>query len=287
MRTKAEFEKLYQSILYSTDHLTHPTERERSNFKMKFLQTFQKYSSVRLTDEHEAVLNRLHKRNDIVILRQDKGRGVGIVDKTTYVTKSENFLGGQEFIELQNDPTKSFQTKVQDTLREMKKRFVPASTYPSSARPGRYYGLAKLHKIASRLDEAGIVDELPMRPVISNIGTATYELSRYLAGLSKPLTRSEFSVDSSKEFVDTLRTQTLPPGFCLVSFDVVSLFTKVPLDFTIELILKKIYEDRVITTKISRQQMKKLLLMCTKEMHFSYNGRMYQQVDGVAMESPL
>ena len=50
MRTKAEFEKLYQSILYSTDHLTHLTERERSNFKMKFLQTFQKYSSVRLTD---------------------------------------------------------------------------------------------------------------------------------------------------------------------------------------------------------------------------------------------
>ena len=73
----------------------------------------------------------------------------------------------------------------------------------------------------------------------------------------------------------------------MVSFDVVSLFTKVPLDFTIELILKKIYEDRVITTKISRQQMKKLLLMCTKEMHFSYNGRMYQQVDGVAMGSPL
>ena len=88
----------------------------------------------------------------------------------------------QEFIELQNDPTKSFQTKVQDTLREMKKSFGPASTYekiyPSSARPGRYYGLAKLHKIANRLDEAGIVDELPMRPVITNIGTATYELSR-------------------------------------------------------------------------------------------------------------
>ena len=291
MRTKAEFENLYRSILYSIDHLTHLTERERSNFKIKFLETFQKYSSVRLTDEHEAVLNRLHKRDDIVILRQDKGRGVVIVDKTTYISKAEDFLGGQEFIELQDDPTKSFQTKVQDTLREMKKSFGPATTYdkiyPSSARPGRYYGLAKLHKIANRLDEAGIVDELPMRPVISNIGTATYELSRYLAGILKPLTRSDFSVDSSKEFVDTLKTQTLPPGFCLVSFDVVSLFTKVPLDFTIELILKKIYEDRVIATKISRHQMKKLLLMCTKEMHFSFNGRIYQQVDGVAMGSPL
>ena len=33
--------------------------------------------------------------------------------------------------------------------------------------------------------------------------------------------------------------------------------------------------------------MKKLLLICTKEMHFSFNGKMYQQIDGVAMGSPL
>ena len=103
----------------------------------------------------------------------------------------------------------------------------------------------------------------------------------------KPLTRSEYSVESSKDFVDMLANKTLPPGFSLVSFDVVSLFTKVPLDFTINLILKKIYDDRAISTKISRQQMKKLLLICTKEMHFSFNGRMYQQIDGVAMGSPL
>ena len=84
-----------------------------------------------------------------------------------------------------------------------------------------------------------------------------------------------------------LANRSLPPGFSLVSFDVISLFTKVPLDFTINLILKKIYDDRAINTKISRQEMQKLLLICTKEMHFSFNGRIYQQIDGVAMGSPL
>ena len=51
-------------------------------------------------------------------------------------------------------------------------------------------------------------------------------------------------MDCSKAFVDMLSNKALPPGFSLVSFDVVSLFTKVPLDLTINLILKKIYDDR-------------------------------------------
>ena len=297
MRTKAEFERFYQSILNSTDHLSHLPERERINLKAKFIDTYNKYSTVRLPEEHERVLNGLYRNRDIVILRQDKGRGVVILDKTIYVSKGEEFLSGPEFVELDEDPTKSFQDKVQRTLLEMKKCFetkVYEKIYPSSARPGLYYGLAKVHKIANQMSGGGSPEErsnaahiLPLRPVISNIGTATYELSRYLAGVLKPLTKSEYSVESSKDFVDMLSNKSLPPGFSLVSFDVVSLFTKVPLDFTIDLILKKIYDDKAIVTKISRQRMKKLLLICTKEMHFNFNGRIYQQIDGVAMGSPL
>ena len=72
-----------------------------------------------------------------------------------------------------------------------------------------------------------------------------------------------------------------------MSFDVVSLFTKVPLEYTIELILNKIYRDKIVKTKLKREEMKKLLQICTKEMHFSFNGVIYRQVDGVAMGSPL
>ena len=172
--------------------------------------------------------------------------------------------------------------------------------YPSSSRPGLYFGLAKIHKIAARLnifddrqqplspaDRIELTRDLPLRPVISNIGTATYELSRHLANLLKPLTKSEYSIESTQHFVEKLRGKSIPNGYRLVSFDVVSLFTKVPLDFTIELILNKIYRDRKIKTKISRDQMRKLLQICTKEMHFMFNGKIYRQVDGVAMGSPL
>ena len=297
MKSKAEFERFYQSILNSTNHLNHLPERERMNLKTKFLDTYRKYSGIRLNSDHEAILKNLYSNKDIVILRQDKGRGVVIMDRTKYVEKAAEFLEGPEFTKLEEDPTKTFQTRVQNTLRGIKKCFdkkTYESIYPSSARPGLFYGLAKVHKIADLLGEDGNpIDSpsastaLPLRPVISNIGTATYELSRHLAKLLKPLTKSGFALESSKEFVELLRSRTLPPGFKLVSFDVVSLFTKVPLDYTIEVILRKIYDEHLITTKIPRGKMKKLLLICTKEVHFLFNGQTYQQIDGVAMGSPL
>ena len=46
----------------------------------------------------------------------------------------------------------------------------------------------------------------------------------------------------------------------------------VPIDFTIDLILKRIYEDNGIQTNIKKKEMKQLLLLCTETVHFSYNG---------------
>ena len=69
--------------------------------------------------------------------------------------------------------------------------------------------------------------------------------------------------------------------------DVTSLFTNVPLDFTIDVVLKSIYDENEINTNIPKQQMRDLLLLSTKNVHFSYNGDIYTQADGIAMSSPL
>ena len=103
----------------------------------------------------------------------------------------------------------------------------------------------------------------------------------------KPLTKSDYSIDSTKDFVGKVRSMNITEDHELISFDVVSLFTSVPLDFTIELILDKIYKKKLIKTKLKREEMKKLLQICTKEMHFSFNGVIYRQINGVAMGSPL
>ena len=115
-RTQVEFERLYQEILDHTGHLGHLTEREKVQLKTKFMDTFTKFSKVKIPEEDRKVLEKLYKNKDIVILRQDKGRGVVILDKTVYLSKGENFLNGPEFQKLNNDPTKSFQRQVQETL---------------------------------------------------------------------------------------------------------------------------------------------------------------------------
>ena len=74
----------------------------------------------------------------------------------------------------------------------------------------------------------------------------------------------------------------------MVSFDVVSLFTNVPLiKETNEIILKRIYINKEITTDIPKKEMKELLILCTKNVHITFNNETYIQVDGVAMGSPL
>ena len=73
----------------------------------------------------------------------------------------------------------------------------------------------------------------------------------------------------------------------MVSFDVASLFTNAPLEETIEMILKRVCIDKEITTDIPKQEMKKLLILCTNNAHFTFNNETYIQVDGVALGSPL
>ena len=156
--------------------------------------------------------------------------------------------------------------------------------YPSASQPGLYFGLGKIHK----LEEGNRnVEDLPLRPVISNIGTATYQISKYLANLLAPLAKSIYTIESTKDFLDKLKQKSIHPDYLMVSFDVVSLFTNVPLDYTIDLILKQVYEEKLIETKFKKMQLRELLNMCTKEMHFAFNEEMYKQIDGVAMGSPL
>ena len=73
----------------------------------------------------------------------------------------------------------------------------------------------------------------------------------------------------------------------MVSFDVKSLFRNVPLDRTINIILKRIYDQAELQTFLTRWELKEMLLLCTKKVHFKFNGKTYIQTDGVAMGSPL
>ena len=105
--------------------------------------------------------------------------------------------------------------------------------------------------------------------------------------LLSPLSTSEYTVSRSKEFMTTIKNGQVLSGFHMVSFDVKSLFTNVPLEYTIGLVLERIYNKVELVTNITRSEMKEMLLLCTKNVHFSYNHDIYIQRDDVAMDSPF
>ena len=82
-----------------------------------------------------------------------------------------------------------------------------------------------------------------------------------------------------------IKQQVIASSYKLVSFDVKSLFTNVPLDRTIDIILKRIYDKHEITTNFGRKEMKDLNTLGTKNVPLTFNNEIL--IDGIAMGSPL
>ena len=75
------------------------------------------------------------------------------------------------------------------------------------------------------------------------------------------------------------------PYMC--SFNVVSLFTNIPINETIDICLKLLFKNKELVHNLTKTQFKKLLIYCVKQNHFVFNEKIYDQIDGVAMGSPL
>ena len=53
----------------------------------------------------------------------------------------------------------------------------------------------------------GTAKDLPLRPIISTIRTAMYELPKYLDQILKPLGQLQCTIKSIKSFIETLKKQ--------------------------------------------------------------------------------
>ena len=75
----------------------------------------------------------------------------------------------------------------------------------------------------------------------------------------------------------------------LVSFDVVSLFTKIPVNLAVKVAGERLREDASLgqRTSLPVEDIIHLLSFCLITTQFAYNGTYYQQVFGTAMGSPV
>ena len=82
-----------------------------------------------------------------------------------------------------------------------------------------YTDLPKTHK-----------PQLSVRPILSATATYNFDLAKWLDSILKPLATNNFMVSDTFTFVHEIASLKPNPTDVFVSYDVVSLFTSVPLD---------------------------------------------------------
>ena len=74
--------------------------------------------------------------------------------------------------------------------------------------------------------------------------------------------------------------------YLMVSFDVCSQFTNIPLNEAIDLAVDIIFDNNQ-SMNVTKPQLKKLFVFATSQFHFLFNNEIHDQTNRVAMESLL
>ena len=105
-----------------------------------------------------------------------------------------------------------------------------------------------------------------MRPIVNTIGGPTYLLAKFLAAKLRPLVgHTKSFVKDSASFIDDLKRIKLEPEDILVSFDVVSLYTCIPIN-----------EAMAVINRLTDPDTAKLVELCLTSTFFSFEGEFYE-----------
>ena len=137
---------------------------------------------------------------------------------------------------------------------------------PSGSQPGKICGLAKVHK-----------ENTPLRPVVSMIRTAEYNLAKYILKIINDAMPTTYMLNPAGSFVNQISSFDFQPSHVLVSYDVVSLFTNIPLNETIDIICNYVYQQHS-PPKYFKEAFKKLHQIATGG-YFLHRGKLYCQID--------
>ena len=245
--------------------------------------------------EYEAFLG-LVGNDTIIIQKADKGNTVVIVDRSSYIQKMEELLSDtSKFTKVSFNPKHKVNKELrhiidmEETIKHvlddlLQSGYLSEEDYqkmkPTGSRPGIMYGLCKVHK---GITVGSLVP--PFRPILSAIRTCSYSLAKFFVPILKEYTINEYTIKDSFTFAEEIAT--LNPDHYMVSFDVESLFTNIPLDETINICVERLYKRKKKVKGLLKRHFKELLTLATKSSCFLFNGVHYSQIDGVAMGSPL
>ena len=217
------------------------------------------------------------KEQNLVLAKADKGEALILLSKTNYSDEVLEFLHKANATPLRYKFTE-YNTKIRAVLDKPSQIFGNKGEFLKQmvvAVP-RIYGQIKMHKAGQ-----------PIRPVVAYYTHPSFKLAKFLATWFKESAgfSPRYTVLNSVALVQELKMRTFPLGSRLVSFDDVNMYTNVPVQLTIDIMVSHLRNQQIHQDAID--EFKVLMKLCLEDNICHFQGKTYQFPDGLPMGGPL
>ncbi|XP_018347291.1 PREDICTED: uncharacterized protein LOC108751554 [Trachymyrmex septentrionalis] len=219
---------------------------------------------------------------NIVFTRADKGNVTVAIDRDAYKDQMITLLGDSDtYVQINKDPTKKLTTALRSMLTRWKTGgYIGDSEYRalycSDGSLPRAYGLPKIHKPGC-----------PLRIIVSSMGSPLYSLAAFLQNkLFKTIPKTDSNIKNSFELVEKLRNVHFTGAHELISLDVTSLFTNVPIDLAIDCINEH-WHAIARDCSLPKKEFLGAIKFVLDSTFFSFDDVFYRQCFGTPMGSPI
>ena len=162
-----------------------------------------------------------------------------------------------KFVPLTKDPTEALKKEINQitSSNNMNPDYIKFKKLVGQYNPGYLYGNPKIHKD---------LGNPPYRPIISQIGTPGYHIAKQIDALIKPYRDTTYITSSTLDFLDDLQ-QFSYKNEIMASLDAKDLFTNIPVDETIDIIMNAVTNHPYLPPlNVDLTVLRKLLVICTK-----------------------
>ncbi|XP_050509003.1 uncharacterized protein LOC126886191 [Diabrotica virgifera virgifera] len=220
---------------------------------------------------------------ELLVLLSDKGNTTVLMYRDQYMELSQSLLNDDQYYRsLPRNPTITFTSKINKHISNLKRSNIITDVVAKALNnyngiAPRFYCLPKIHK-----------PQLSMRPIVSSINSPNCNIAKFLANILSTSYdhNNEFNISDSFKFSEFINNFQLPIGFQIVSFDVVSLFTNLPLPVVLSS-LHNHWNQIQPHCPFGWETFVELLKLVFDTNYFVYNDKFYLQIFGTPMGSSI
>ena len=252
---------------------------------------------INISSNELRALKSLLMDKSIVLMKADKGRSCVLMDKEQYIIKVKQLLStGNTFQKISTIDSKGNFNDIEHVIKTMEGKLnyrikdlkrlnkINEDEYnwlkATATRCPVLFCQPKVHKVG-----------MPLRPIISTTNSYNYNLSKYLTKLLEEARgKSPSYIKDSFSFATLIQQQIPSKNDYMISLDVESLFTSIPVQESINLAIETISnkkEKDPSFIKLNEKDLRQLFELCITNMPFRFYNELYRQTEGVSMGSPL